>query len=328
MAANLDTLQVGTPHPEYHHMVPPSDEPRNVFGTVTQTDPEAVAAFMASVGQATAKLVSAQIFGQFKDTTTTGRERPAQSVDVTDDAEWALRERIRQRRLQKSTRRESVFQRLGGRAGSPTGEGQFQVRPEMTPRKVERGRQPGRASETSDRTGSRSQLGQKRRSASRARDEVDSKKGKTDTGSVGATGGKDRRVTVGIDWQTTGIEDPTPSPTIRLSSQTDPGLLSPRRNLKSSLLSSPKALPQDPLKLLRHLDTVAKYQHDLQRRRMRSLRNLLGSSRKTGSFLKRSLYGTKPTTGLLLRRINWIPRVTLKKPDPFDSSGTSKSCTG
>ena len=80
----------------------------------------------------------------------------------------------------------------------------------MTPRKVERRRQPGRGSKTSDRPGSRSQSGQKRRSTSRARDEVDSKKGKTDTGSVGATGGKDRRVTVGIDWQTTGIEDPTP----------------------------------------------------------------------------------------------------------------------
>ena len=91
-AADLDTLQVGTPHPEYCHMVPPSDEPRNVFETVTQTDPVAVAAFTASVGQATAKLVSAQIFGRFKDTTTTGRERPAQSADVTDDAERALRE--------------------------------------------------------------------------------------------------------------------------------------------------------------------------------------------------------------------------------------------
>ena len=96
-AADLDTLQVGTPHPEYRHVVPPSDEPRNVFGTVTQTDPAAVAAFTVSMGQATAKLVSAQIFGRFKDNTTTGRERPAQSADVTDDAERALRERIRKR---------------------------------------------------------------------------------------------------------------------------------------------------------------------------------------------------------------------------------------
>ena len=163
-AADLDTLQVGTPHPEYHHVVP-SDEPRNVFGTVSQTDP--VAAFTMSVGQVTAKLVSAQIFGRFQDTTTMGRERPAQSADVTDDAERALRERILQRRLAQAqlpegAKRESVFQRLGGRAG----EGQLQVWPEMTPRKVERGRQPGRGSDMSDRPASCSQSGQKRRSTS------------------------------------------------------------------------------------------------------------------------------------------------------------------
>ena len=80
----------------------------------------------------------------------------------------------------------------------------------MTPRKVERGRQPDRGSEASDRQGGHSQSGQKRRSTSRPRDEADPKKGKTDSGLVGATGGKDRRVTVGIDWQTTGIEDLTP----------------------------------------------------------------------------------------------------------------------
>ena len=60
-ADDLDTLQVGTPHPEHRHMVSSSDEPRNVFGTVSQTD--LVVAFTMSVGQATAKLVSAQIFG-------------------------------------------------------------------------------------------------------------------------------------------------------------------------------------------------------------------------------------------------------------------------
>ena len=60
---------------------------------------------------------------------TTGRERPAQSADVTDDAERALRERILQRRLAQTqlpegTKRESVFQRLGGRVG----EGQLELR--------------------------------------------------------------------------------------------------------------------------------------------------------------------------------------------------------
>ena len=207
-AADLDTLQVGTHHPEYHHVVP-SDEPRNVFGTVSQTDP--VAAFTMSVGQVTAKLVSAQIFGRFRDTMTTGRERPAQSADVTDDAERALRERILQQQLAQAqlpegAKRESVFQRLGGRAG----EGQLQVWPEMTPQKVERGRQPGRGSDMSNRPASCSQSGQKRRSTSQARDGVDSKKGKTDPGPVGASGGKDQRVLVSIDWSNTAIKDQTP----------------------------------------------------------------------------------------------------------------------
>ena len=62
--------------------------------TVPPTNP--VVAFSQTVGQATAKLVTAQIFGRFKNPATTGLERPA---DVSDDAERALRERIQQRRL-------------------------------------------------------------------------------------------------------------------------------------------------------------------------------------------------------------------------------------
>ena len=79
----------------------------------------------------------------------------------------------------------------------------------MTPRKIERGRQPGRGSEVSEKPASRSQSGHKRRSASRGCDEVDSKKGKKDGESVGATAGKDRKVLVGIDWRTAAIEKPS-----------------------------------------------------------------------------------------------------------------------
>ena len=71
-------------------MVLPSDEPRSASGSASLPDP--VAAFTKSVGQATAQLVSAQLFGQFKDATAPGRERPAQFADVSDDAERALRE--------------------------------------------------------------------------------------------------------------------------------------------------------------------------------------------------------------------------------------------
>ena len=143
-------------------------------------------------------------------------ERPA---DVSDDAERALREQIQQRRLvqaQSQRSREatptagrgSVFQQLGGRPDSPAGEENFQVRPEMTPRKIERGRQHGRGSDVPKKPASRSQLGQKRRSASRGRDQVDSKKEKKDGGPVGATAGKDRKVIVGIDWRTAAIKKP------------------------------------------------------------------------------------------------------------------------
>ena len=106
--------------------------------------------------------------------------------------------------------RESVFRRLGGWPDSPTEGEKFRVRLEMTPRKIERGRQPGRGSETSEKQTGRSLLGQKRRSASRGRDEVDPKKGKTDGGLEGAKSGKDRKVKVGIDWLNTTIEEPTP----------------------------------------------------------------------------------------------------------------------
>ena len=199
----------------------------------------------------------------------------------------------------------------------------------MTPRKVERGRQPGRGSETSDRPVSRSQSGQKRRSTSQAHDEVDSKKGKMDMGPVGATGGKDRRVLVRINWSNTAIEDRTSrSSQHRLLSQTDPGLLSPHWNLKSSQPLSRRAPPLDPLKLQKHLDTVARHQHGLQGRRMKSLISLPGSSRKTGSLLRKSLFGIKLTTGLLPRQIDWTPWVMLKKPDPSGSLGINRSYTG
>ena len=78
----------------------------------------------------------------------------------------------------------------------------------MTPRKIERGRQPGHGSDVSEKPASRSQSGHKRRSASRGRDQVDSKKEKKDGGPVGATAGKDRKVIVGIDWSTAAIEKP------------------------------------------------------------------------------------------------------------------------
>ena len=80
----------------------------------------------------------------------------------------------------------------------------------MTPRKIQRGRQPSRGSETSEKQTSHSLSGQKRRSASRSHDQVDPKKGKTDARTAGTADGRDQKVLIGVDWQTTAIKEPAP----------------------------------------------------------------------------------------------------------------------
>ena len=66
----------------------------------------------------------------------------------------------------------------------------------MTPRKIERGRQPHKDKET------QRAVSQKHRSQSRPRDEADPKKGRT------KSEGKPSKIQVGIDWMTTGIQKP------------------------------------------------------------------------------------------------------------------------
>ena len=99
-------------------------------------------------------------------------ERPP--VDLAADA--ALRECL-QRHLkaspwttlgsQPASERVSVFDRLGHRTQDTQKEDEWAPRPEMTPRKVEHGRQPGRDQDLSSRPPS-----QKRRSQSRPREEA------------------------------------------------------------------------------------------------------------------------------------------------------------
>ena len=100
-------------------------------------------------------------------------------VDLAADA--ALRERL-QRRLKASpwttlgsqpvSERVSVFDQLGHRMQDTQKEDEWAPRPEITPRKVERGPQPGRDQDSSSRPPS-----QKRRSQSRPREEASAKKG-------------------------------------------------------------------------------------------------------------------------------------------------------
>ena len=93
-ATEFDTLRVGTPCPECRHVALPSAGLWDPCRTTPLSDP--LAAFSQSVGQATARLVTAQMFGRFQDPATAGMQRPAA---VSDDAERPLRERIHQRRL-------------------------------------------------------------------------------------------------------------------------------------------------------------------------------------------------------------------------------------
>ena len=208
-AADLETLRVGTPRPEERCVVAPFNRPTGPPGLIPPTN--AVAVFSESVGHAAAKLISAQLFRRFQDASTIERERLAQPEAVSDDVEGALWERIRQRRLAQTqalkdqavtdtARRGSVFQCLEYCPDSPTEGGRFQTRPAMTPKKVEKiemGRQPERASESTERQSGCSKSAQKRRSQSRGRDQVDTKKGKMEAGDMGD---KMRKVKVGIDW--------------------------------------------------------------------------------------------------------------------------------
>ena len=154
-------------------------------------------------------------------------------VDQAADA--ALQERL-QRCLKASPwttpgsqpvcERVLVFDRLGHRAQDTQKEDEWAPRPEMTPRKVEHGRQPGRDQDSSSRPPS-----QKRRSQSRPRDEASAKKGWTDSEH------RPGKIKVEIDWANTGISKPVPKPDSRHPSfKADPsGVDEPQPRMKSTV---------------------------------------------------------------------------------------------
>ena len=96
----------------------------------------------------------------------------------------------------------------------------------MTPRKVECGRQPGRDQDSSSRPPS-----QKRRSQSRPQDEVNAKKGWTDSEH------RPSKIQVGIDWANTAIGKPIPKPDSKHPSfKSDPsGVDEPQPRMKSTV---------------------------------------------------------------------------------------------
>ena len=159
----------------------------------------------------------------------------AECPPVDQAADAALQECL-QRRLKASpwttpgsqsvSERVSVFDRLGHRVQNTKEEDEWAPRPQMTPRKVERRRQPGRDQDSSSRPPS-----QKRQSQSRPRDEASAKKGWTD--------GDNRpgKIQVGIDWANTGIGKPVPKPDSKHPSfKADPsGVDEPQPRMRSTV---------------------------------------------------------------------------------------------
>ena len=166
----------------------------------------------------------------------------AECPPVNQAADAALRECL-QRHLnaspwttpgsQPASGRISVFDQLGHRVQETQQEDEWAPHPEMTPQKVERGRQPGREQDSSSRPPS-----QKRQSQSRPLDAADPKKGWTDTEQ------RPSKIQVGIDWANTGISKPIPKPDSRHPSfKSDP---SGADNEPQSQMKSAVTKPKQP----------------------------------------------------------------------------------
>ena len=97
-----------------------------------------------------------------------------------------------------TTSRTSAFDRLGHHTPANQEESKWAPHPEMTPHKIDHGRQPHKEQET------KRVVSQKRQSQSQPHDEADPKKGRTEGE------GKPGKIQVGIDWSTTGIQKPIP----------------------------------------------------------------------------------------------------------------------
>ena len=221
-AMEMGGLSMAPGGPDTHH-VPPRAKAPTTPGSMTT--PELATTVARGVAAA-----ATQILERYARPPNEAKRPP---VDQAVDA--ALRERL-QRRLkaspwttpgsQPASERVSVFDRLGHRMQDTQKEDEWASHPEMTPRKVERGRQPGRDQDSSSRPPS-----QKRRSQSRPREEASAKKGRTD--------GDNRpgKIQVRIDWANTGIGKPVPKPDSKHPSfKADPsGVDEPQPRMKSTI---------------------------------------------------------------------------------------------
>ena len=196
-AMEMGGLSMAPGGPETRH-VPPRTKALTAPGTLST--PELAATVARGVAEA-----ATQILERYARPPNEAEHPP---VDQVADA--ALLECL-QRRLkaspwttpgsQPASERVSVFDRLGHRAQNTQKEDEWAPRPEMTPRKVERGRQPGRDQDTSSRPPS-----QKRRSQSHPQDEASAKKERTDSDN------RPGKIQVSIYWANMGIGKPVPKP--------------------------------------------------------------------------------------------------------------------
>ena len=221
-AMEMGGLSMAPGGPDTHH-VPPRAKAPTAPGSMSTLE----LAAMVARGVAAA---TTQILERY-----TQPPNEAERPPVDQAADAALWERL-QRRLkgspwttpgsQPASERVSVFDRLGHWMQDTQKEDEWAPHPEMTPRKVERGCQPGRDQDSSSRPPS-----QKRRSQSRPREEVSAKKGWTDSDNCPG------KIQVGIDWVNTGIGKPVPKPDSKHPSfKADPsGVDEPQPRMKSTV---------------------------------------------------------------------------------------------
>ena len=198
-AMEMGGLSVASGGPDLCHVTPRSSAPPVTQGIMSTPD------LAVSVARGVAATAT-EILERFTQPPQVN-EADCPPVDLAADA--AIQERF-QRCLaatprasptgSAATSRTSAFDWLEHRTPTPQEESKWAPRPEMTPRKIDRGRQPHKEQET------QRAVSQKRQSQSRPRDEADPKKGRTESE------GKPGKIQAVFDWSTTGIQKPIPKP--------------------------------------------------------------------------------------------------------------------
>ena len=188
-AMEMGGLSVAPRGPDLHHVTPRASTPPVTQRTMSTLD------LAATVAQGVVAAAT-EILERFtRPLQVNEADRPP--VDLVADA--TIQEHF-QRRLAATPPttiiRMSAFDRLGHCTPAHQEESKWAPHPEMTPRKIDRGRQPHKEQET------QWAVSQKHRSQSRPCNEADPKRGRMEDK------GKPGKIQVSIDWLTMGIQKP------------------------------------------------------------------------------------------------------------------------